>query len=144
MTKRGSMVPIALVVTIAVLAFFAIGTGRSNAPDVTVDANYPHYVCTFNSYCAGAACTRTPFSIVAYLSHENDQPRLDMPGVASAASLEQRDGLTIFTTASDPDQISGTLVINSNRNMDWEGTSGEAGDLVEHFGTGRCERLKTP
>lgn len=132
-----------MIFTIAVLALFAISSVRSNAPDVVADANYPHHICTFNDYCAGSECSRTPVSFVAYLSHEDGRPRLDMPGVAPRATLEERAVSLVFTSTSI-DGISGTLEIPSNRNLKWVGTSGSGDDLIEHYGTGTCERLKTP
>lgn len=142
MLKSGSMVPIAMVLAIAVLGLVAITSGRSNAPDVTADANYPHHICTFNDYCVGGTCSRTPFSFVAYLSHADGEPRLDMPGVSPRATLEERPVGLVFTSRSD--QISGTLEIQPSRNLNWVGTSGSGDTLVEHYGTGKCERLRTP
>jgi len=143
MMKSGSFIPIAMVLVIALLALVAITTQRSNAPNVTADADYPHHICTFNDYCAGATCTRTPFSFVAYLSHADGEPRLDMPGVNPRATLEELPIGLVFTSTSQ-DQISGTLEIQTNRNLNWVATSGSGDTLVEHFGTGSCERLKTP
>jgi len=143
MTNRVTMLPALLVVVIVVLAIIAMSSGRSNEPGVTADAAYPHYICTMNSYCEGSYCVRdTAISFVAYLSHADGQPRLEFPRMSPRAVMtEVPDGLAFDSTDGE---VKGRVSIFSDGGMDFVATSGEGEDLIEHFASGRCERLKTP
>ncbi len=140
--KRTTMLPVALILVIVVLAIIAIASGRSNAPNVTGDSRYPHHICTVDRYCAGTECTRVPFSFVVYLEHENGQPRLELSGFSPIASVtEIPDGLLFESVGG---AIAGTLTVFNDRGIDLAATSGEGENLIEHYASGRCERLKTP
>lgn len=143
MTNRATLVPAFLVVLIVVLAIIAMSSGRSNEPNVTADAAYPHYVCTMNSYCLGGECVRdTAISFVAYLSHADGQPRLEFPLMSPRAVVtEVPDGLAFESTGGE---VKGRVSIFRDGGMDFTATSGEGDDQIEHFASGRCERLHTP
>jgi len=142
MHKRATFLPVAMVLIIGVLALIAIVSGRSNDTGLVGDSNYPFHICTFNDYCVGPACTRNGSSFIVYLEHANGRPLLEMQRVNTAASMTTvPDGIAFETTGG---VIEGTLTIYEDRVMDFVGTSEAGDDVLEHFGTGRCERLKTP
>lgn len=143
MTNRATMLPALMVVVIVLLAIIAMASGRSNEPDVTADAAYPHYICTMNSYCEGENCTRdAAISFVAYLSHEDGKPRLEFPRMSNRAVIsEVPDGLAFDSTGGE---VEGRVSIFSDGGMDFVATSGEGSEVVEHFASGRCERLRNP
>jgi len=142
MTGRSTMLPIAMVVVIVLLVLIAITSGRSNAPDVAGDDTYPHYVCTFNEYCEGDVCVREDRSFVVYMEHANGQPRLELPRVNPVATLTSSTAQRVFETNSG--ELSGSLTLYPERTFDWVGLSGTADAPIEHFATGRCDRLRTP
>lgn len=142
MQRRFTLLPVVMVVVIVFVALFMIFSEPTDAPNVVADRNYPHHVCTFNSYCAGASCSREPLSFVAYLSHKDGRPRLDMLGVNPAATLTQSPQELVFETMGGT--VSGTLKIFSDRGFDFTGTANGETGVIEHFGTGECERRVTP
>ena len=142
MTKRASFLPVVLVLIIAVLAIIAIASGRSNAPNVTANDAYPHHICTFERYCAGNACTRERISFVAYLTSETGEPRIEIPGTTTRATLERTPSGLEFATIGG--ELQGTLSIFNDRALDWTAASGSGDSLVEHFASGGCERLQEP
>jgi hypothetical protein len=142
MIGRSNMLPVALAVVIFMLALIAITSGRSNQPEMAGNDDYPHHVCTYAEYCEGPDCTKDPSSFVLYIEYEDGRPFLDMPRTAGSITVtETVRGLDYETSSGE---ISGKLSLYPNRYFDWVGTSGPASDLVEHYGTGRCERLRTP
>lgn len=143
MTNRHTLLPALLIVVIALLAIIAMSSGPSNAPDVAVDRAYPHYICTFNSYCAGEDCQRDiDQSVIAYISHEDGKPRLEIPRMSPRATLtEVPDGLAFESTGG---AVEGSLTVFTGGRMDFTATSVEDGEVIEHFASGRCGRLKTP
>lgn len=142
MNRRATFLPIAMVAIISVLALIAIASGRSDAPDVVADSRYPYHICTFSKYCAGPACTDSNLSFVTYLEHEDGKPRIELAGVNPIATMTRiPDGLQFDTQGG---AIDGTLIIFSNRDLNWVGSSGEAEEEINHFASGSCERLKTP
>lgn len=142
MTKRFTLLPVAMVLIIGLLALIAIVSGRSNDTGLVGDRTYPFHICTINDYCEGGECSREPVSFLVYLEHADGKPRLEMPRVNPTATLEPiRGGLEFETRGGE---VSGILNIFSDRALEFIGTSGDASDPVEHFATGSCERLKTP
>lgn len=140
--NRSTMLPVVMVIVIVLLTLIAMASGRSNAPDVAGDATYPHYVCTINDYCEGDTCDREPLSFVAYLRHEDGQPRIELARFSPRATLtEIPDGLVFESTGGE---VSGTITVFTDRGLDLTATSGEGGDLVEHYASGSCERLVNP
>ena len=140
--NRSTMLPVLTVLVIALLAVIAISSGRSNAPEVAGDTTYPHYVCVINDYCEGDTCSRDPISFVAYLSHEDGLPRLELPRFSPRATMtEIPDGLIFESTGGE---VSGTVTIFKDRGIDIIATSESGGDVVEHYASGRCERLVEP
>ena len=142
MTNRYTMLPAMLVVVITFLTLFAIMSGRSNDTGLVGDADYPHHICTIDNYCEGPECSRDPMSFIVYLKHANGQPLLEMPRVNPIATMTAlTDGIAVATRGGE---VSGVLNIYADRHLDFAGTSGEAKYPVEHYGTGKCERLQTP
>ncbi len=142
MNRRTTVLPIVMVVVIVIVTLIMIATGRSNAPSVAGDPAYPHYVCTFNSYCAGPNCTNEKTSFVVYVAHENGQPRLDIDGMGPRATLEETPQLRVFESRGG--SLSGRLTMYPNRDFDFQGATGASDSIVEHFGAGQCDRLKSP
>jgi hypothetical protein len=142
MTNRYTMLPVMMVVVIAFLALYVMNSGRSNDTGLVGDPNYPFHICTFNDYCEGPTCTREGASFLVYLEHANGRPLLELARVNPAATMEPiPSGLALVTSGGE---VSGTLSIFTDRQMEFSGTSGTADDPVEHYATGTCERLKTP
>ena len=142
MNKRTTLLPVILVAIIATLAVIAIVSGRSNDTGLVADRTYPYQICSFNRYCAGDACTSERQSFIVYLAHADGQPRIELPYVNPSATLELTlNGVKLETKGG---QVAGTLEIFNDRGLDWIGTAGAGESLVEHFASGRCERLKQP
>jgi hypothetical protein len=142
MMRRSTILPVAVVVAILFLTLVAVMSGRSNEPGVADDRNYPHYVCTFERYCEDDTCTREQQSFVAYLEHADLEPRLEIARVNPKATLTSTPVQRVFETVGG--EISGTLTMYPNRQIDWAGTSGPQDTPVEHFASGSCDRLKSP
>lgn len=142
MNKSHTMLPIAMVVVIAFLAFIAISSGRSTDPGLTGDRSYPFHICSSIEYCEGATCSRDQMSFIVYLEHADGQPRLEMARTNPTAVMTPvADGLEFVTRGGE---VSGTLNIFRDRKYEFTGTSGAGAGLVEHFAIGTCERLLTP
>jgi len=140
--KRSTMLPVLVVIVIVLLTLIAIASGRSNAPNITGDTAYPHYVCVINKYCEGENCSDDNISFVAYLSHSDGEPRLELDRFSPRAILtEIPDGVIFESTGG---VVSGTITIFDDRGLDLIATSGEGVDEIEHFASGRCDRLITP
>ena len=140
--KKSTMLPVLMVIVIGLLALIAISSGRSNAPEISGDSTYPHYVCIINSYCEGDSCSRDPISFVAYTSHEDGLARLELQGFSPRATLtEIPDGYIFESTGG---RVSGTVTIFTDRGIDIVGTSGEGSDMVEHYASGKCDRFAEP
>lgn len=138
MPKNSTMLPVAMVLVIVFVVLIFVLTGRTNAPNVTGDPNYAHHVCTFNRYCEGPECTRDAGSFVAYLTYVNAQPRLEMDRVDPNVTLLQSPDALVFESLGG--EIRGTLTIFSDRELDFIAVSGAGETLVEHFGSGSCDR----
>ena len=140
--KRSTMLPVLVVVTIAVLTLTVLMSGRSNDPGIKGDPAFPHYACLINRYCEGDTCSDDPISFVAYLSHADGMPRLDVPRFNPIATMtETADG---YIFESDGGEVSGTVTIFKDRGLDIEGTSGLGVSSTEHFASGSCDRLVEP
>lgn len=142
MHKRHTMLPVAMVIVVALLAMIAIMQGRSNDTGLVADSRFPSHTCAVTEYCEGPTCSREGFAFIAYLDYEDGRPRLEMPRVNPTATLEQTSSGLEFETRGG--EVSGILNIYNDRMFDFVGTSGESNEKVDHFGTGRCERLQTP
>jgi len=136
------MLPVMMVVVICVLTLIAIMSGRSNEPDVAGDDNYPHQVCTFDNYCAGAVCTRDRISFVLYRSYVDGQPHVELAGMSPDATFSEANGAQVFTTTGAG--VTGRFEIFRNRDIDFVGSINNGEEVVEHFATGECERPHTP
>lgn len=146
MEKRATMLPVIMVLVISVLALYAIFSSRSNDPGIVGDRNYPFHICTINDYCEAGDCSRDPLHFIVYLEYADGRPRLELPRVNPAVTMTTlpdglADGLVFETRGGE---VSGTLNIYEDRQLDFRATSGAGEELVEHFATGTCERLKTP
>ncbi|MEL6958481.1 MAG: hypothetical protein AAGL89_05955 [Pseudomonadota bacterium] len=139
MTKRATLLPVALVLVVAVLAAIAIATGRSNAPTISGDATYPHHICTFREYCTTSGCTRNAGSFILYTAHEDGFPRLQLRGWSPHVTATMTRNAALFESRGGA--IEGTLTLHPNRGFDITGTSGDGDIPDEHFGTGMCERM---
>lgn len=139
MPKNSLRLPIILILVITALTAIAIFSGRSNQADVAGDSAYPHHVCTFNRYCAGESCTDAKVSFVAYLFHADGFPRVEMVGLSPRARLSEDEEGLIFESSGG--EVSGTLRIFKNRGLDFVGSSGVGEELIEHYGSGSCDRL---
>ncbi|MCF2870704.1 hypothetical protein L0664_06465 [Octadecabacter sp. G9-8] len=142
MLSRSTMLPVALAVVIGFLTLMAISSGRSDAPGVVGDSDYPHYICTFNEYCEGDTCTSDPSSFVLYTEHVDLKPRLELARVNPDVSVTKTATEHVYETRGGV--VSGTLTFFSDRTLYWEAASGPASTPIEHYATGRCERLRSP
>ncbi|SMX31249.1 hypothetical protein [Octadecabacter ascidiaceicola] len=140
--KRSTMLPVLVVITIVLLALIVMLSGRSNDPGIKGDPDFPHFACQITKYCEGETCSEDPIPFVAYLSHADSLPRLELPRFNPRATLtELPDG---YMFESDGGEVSGTVTIFSGRGLDLTGTSGSEDAPVEHFASGRCDRLVEP
>ncbi|WP_296419188.1 hypothetical protein [Pseudooctadecabacter sp.] len=145
MAKRNfTVLPVLVVLMIAGVTLFMIFTERTNAPDISGDPDYPHYVCTFERYCVGEACTSNPIYIIAYTEYVDGQPRLEIPGMDPRATLDRTDETLTFTSTGG--DVAGRLILFRDRALDFYATSDVEGepDPREHFASGRCDRLVSP
>ncbi len=142
MPKNSMLMPIVMLIAITIVIGFVMMTERTNAPTVTGDANYHHQICTFNRYCAGSACSDEPMSVIAYFAHADGEPRLEVPGMSTQATMERRNGRTIFSSTGGT--LSGSLTIYDTRNMDFVATDDEFSPPQEHYASGRCDRPIVP
>lgn len=145
MAKRNfTVLPILVVLMIVGVTVFMIFTERTNAPDIEGDANYPHYVCTFERYCVGDACTSNPIYIIAYTSYIDGNPRLEIPGMDPRATLDRTDDALTFTSMGG--DVKGRLMMFRDRALDFYATSAVEGETErrEHFASGKCDRLVSP
>ncbi|MGJ8610747.1 MAG: hypothetical protein ACSHWY_06615 [Octadecabacter sp.] len=140
--KRSTMWPVGMVVVIVVVIFIAMSTERTTAPDVAVDLNYPHQICTTNRYCAADACVDAPISFVIYTEHEDGEPRIDFLGWDPQASMTETVNGREFSSTGGV--VSGTITIFNNLKMELAATSDEDGVVAEHYASGSCSRLTTP
>lgn len=125
-----------IVFTVGIVAM----TGRTNAPSVTGDARYPHYVCTIKDYCEGNTCARDTGALIAYLAHEDGKPRVEMAGLSPRATFEQAPQQLIFTSTGG--DIQGQLRIYTDRAFDFVGT--DSTGSIDHRVTGQCDRRVGP
>ena len=142
MTHRASFVPVVMVVVVALLALIAMTSGRGNDTGLRGDPTYPHHICTFTEYCEGGECSREPISFIVYLTHVNDQARLEIPRVSPIADITELDGRRVFETRGGA--VEGQFTIFDDLGLDWVGTSRAEEGLIEHYASGSCERLQTP
>ncbi len=140
MKGRSTFLPVLLVVIIGLLTLIAITTGRTNAPDVTADAGFPQYICTFNSYCAGETCTNEPQSFVIYTAYDDGLPRLEAPRFGPRITLVEEADRRLYVASGGA--IEGTFTLLNNRAIDFAGESKADGTVEEHYGMGRCDRLR--
>lgn len=143
MPNRSLMLPVIMVISIAFLAAVAIMSGRSNEPEVAGNTTYPHHVCTFNSYCAGDVCSREPRSFVLYLEHADGKPRLELEGTNPVVTRRNISEGMVFETAFGG-EIAASLTIYNDLGLNFTGTSAGVEVPTEHYGIGKCDRLKTP
>ncbi|MCW1951734.1 MAG: hypothetical protein KIH44_010265, partial [Octadecabacter sp.] len=87
--NRSTMLPVLVVITIALLTLIVMMSGRSNDPGIRGDAAYPHFACQINKYCEGEDCSETPIPFVAYLSHADNKPRLELSGFNPRVTLTE-------------------------------------------------------
>ena len=142
MPKNSLFLPVLMVLVIAFVLGVVILTGRSNAPTISADRDYPHHICTFDRYCTGNECTDQRLSIVAYITHENGEPRLEVPGMAPQATYTANEDRRVFTSTGG--DLKGTLTIFRTRALDFTATQGEGNNVIEHFASGQCDRVHTP
>jgi len=143
MPKNSTLLPIILVLTIFLLLMIVVASGRSNAPAVTGNPEYAHRICTFNRYCAGQECTSEPLYIISYAAYDDGEPRLEFDGMTPAATMTRTDDALSFTSSGGT--LEGTLTIFRDRDLDFYATSrSEDGEVIEHFASGRCDRLVSP
>ncbi|AKS45990.1 hypothetical protein SAMN05444287_1095 [Octadecabacter temperatus] len=140
--KNSTVLPVLVVITIVILTLTVMMSGRSNDPGIQGDRAYPHYACQINRYCEGNNCSDTPISFIAYLSHEDGEPRLELPRFDPRATLTETPDRYFFE--SNDGDISGIVTIFKDRGVDLAGTSGAGASLVEHFASGSCDRLVEP
>ena len=143
MPKKSMLPSVLIVLMITLIVGYVMLSGRSNAPDVVVDLSYPHHVCTFDRYCAGDTCVDSTQSVVAYLDYEGGTPRLEVPGMATQATLRETSDRRVFTSTGG--DVVGSLTIFPDRTLDFTATEeGEGSDIIRHYASGRCERPYTP
>lgn len=140
--KLSSILPVLVVITIIFLTMIVTMSERSNDPGIRGDPAYPHYACQINRYCEGSDCSAAPISFVAYLRHENGQPRLELPRYNALATVTEVQNGYIFE--SEGGIVSGTVTIYKDRQLDIAATSEVDGSMVEHFASGSCDRLVEP
>ncbi|HCP80503.1 MAG TPA: hypothetical protein DIT67_02550 [Octadecabacter sp.] len=101
------------VITIAFLTLTVMMSGRSNDPGIRGDPDFPHFACLINKYCEGETCTEDPIPFIAYLSHSNNLPRLELPRFNPRATLtETPDG---YVFESDGGIVNGTVTVFNDR-----------------------------
>lgn len=142
MNKSSTLLPVVMVIVIVFVTLVVMLSGRSNAPDVAGDLAYPHHVCTFNRYCAGSECNEDGASFVAYLAHADGQPRVEIAGMNPRATLVETPQSLVFESLGGT--LNGTLTIHRDRKLDFAARTSEAEGSIDHFGSGSCDRRKTP
>ena len=142
MPKTSKFLPVLMIMVICVSVLIVMLTGRTNAPEIAGDPNFPHQICTFDRYCDGDACTDEAVSVIAYFTHQNGEPRLEVPGMAVQATLRETDDRVVFTSTGG--DVRGSLTIFRNRSLDFVATEGETEPYIEHYASGRCDRPVTP
>ena len=142
-SSRSNWRPALTIITIAVLAIVAISTGQSDAPDIVAEDDYPHVICTFTSYCEGGDCQRgIAQPVIAYISHDDGQPRLEVPRMSPRATITKIDeGLAFESTGG---AVEGTLKVFRDGGMDFVGSSVGRDGVIEHYASGRCEPVHVP
>ena len=142
MVKQSKFLPVFVVLMVVGVIGMVMATERTNAPGISGDDRYPHQICTFNRYCRGDICTDGAFSVIAYFEHETGEPRLEVPGMATQATIEERDDRIVFTSTGG--DVKGNLAILRNRTLDLYATEEDGPDLIEHFASGTCDRPVLP
>jgi len=133
------MLPVVMVIVIVFVILMTMTAGRTNAPTLSVDKDYPYQICTTNRYCTGDVCTDTPLSFVVYTSHEDGEPRLDLPGWGPRLRMtETINGREFLSTDG---ATTGTITIYNNRDLDITASSVGDNGVVEHYASGSCSRL---
>ncbi len=140
--NRSTMLPVVMIIVIVFVVLMTMTAARTNAPDVVADRNYPHHICTTNRYCTGTECTDDPISFIVYLSDEDGLPRLDFPGWDPRLTLTETINGDAFESAGG--ETSGTITIFNNRDLDIVAKTVADNDVIEHYASGSCSRLKTP
>ncbi|SLN15918.1 hypothetical protein [Pseudooctadecabacter jejudonensis] len=142
--KSSTLLPVLVVLMITLVVGFIALSGRTNAPPIAGNPDYPHHVCTFDRYCAGAVCTSTPIYVIAYMNYVDGRPRLEVPGMSTLTDLTRTDEALIY--ASTTGNIKGTLTIYRDRALDFVATSQPTpeDDPIEHYASGQCDRLVEP
>ena len=140
--NRSTILPVLVVITIALLTLIVMTSERSNDPGTKGDPAYPHYACQINRYCEGETCSDSPISFIAYLSHEDGEPRLELPRFDPRATLTESSDRYHFESTGG--EVNGIVTIFKDRGIDIAGVSDAGGSLKEHFASGRCDRLVEP
>lgn len=142
MPKNSKFLPIAMVLIVTLVLAIVVLTERTNAPAIAGDGAYPHQICTFNRYCVGDSCSDEAVYAIAYFTHANGEPRLEITGMSPQATMRETNESVIFTSTGG--DVTGKLTIFRNRTMDFTATQGESPSVIEHFASGTCDRPVTP